>query len=273
MKKVYETIEQQQTMKQLFTLLLLILFNINNKAQPIQYTSLNGHSHNDYFQAQPFVTAFEAGMGSIEADVFLHKNQLYVAHTYFEIDMTCTFEDLYILPIVHIVRSCKAYPMQLIIDVKTSSTGTLQELVKQLSRYPDVFNEYSPINIVISGNRPPPSVWHYYPSYIQFDGRPDEAYTESEWQRVGIVSDNIRRYTGLFSNNISPQCYQKLKKIVNQIHRKGKKIRFWKSSDTEETWQTLMLLGVDFINTDVPQRLKKHIDRYYHYASLSKSNY
>lgn len=260
-------------MKQLFTLFLLIILGINIKAQTIQYTTLNGHSHNDYSQVQPFITALEAGMGSIEADVFLHKNQLYVAHTYFEIDMSCTFEDLYILPTVHIVRTCKAYPMQLMIDIKSASISTLQEIVKQLSRYPDVFNDHSPINIVISGNRPPPSVWHHYPAYIQFDGRPDEAYTEAEWQKVGMISDNIRRYTGLFSSQISPQCYQKLKTLVNQIHRRGKKIRFWKSSDTEETWQTLMSLGVDFINTDSPQHLKKHIERHHHYASLSKSNY
>ncbi|ULT27659.1 hypothetical protein KUH03_13685 [Sphingobacterium sp. E70] len=32
-----------------------------------------GHSHNDYWQSQPFYTAYYAGMQSIEADIFLRN--------------------------------------------------------------------------------------------------------------------------------------------------------------------------------------------------------
>ena len=86
-------------MKQLFTHLIFSLHILKVLAQPANYFFIKGHSHNDYNQAQPFVTAFEAGMASIEADVFLLKKQLYVAHTIFNINSDCTFDDLYLQPI------------------------------------------------------------------------------------------------------------------------------------------------------------------------------
>ncbi len=230
--------------------------------QTLNNTFLNGHSHNDYFQKQPFTTAFEAGMASIEADVFLWNQNLYVAHTPFDIDWTCTLDALYVQPIVFAVRSGKAYPMQLMIDVKTSAEATLNVLARELARYPDVFNDKSMIKIVISGNRPTPSVWSNYPSFIQFDGRPDEVYTPEQWQRVGLVSDNFNAYkTSWWGKDIlCPKTCERLKKVLNYIHSKGKKMRFWKTPDDSRSWETLYQLGVDFINTDSPTDLKSYFE-------------
>lgn len=217
----------------------------------------SGHSHNDYYQNQPFTTAFEAGMASIEADVFLWHDDLYVAHTFFEIDTDCSFDALYLQPLVFAVRSGKAYPLQLMIDVKTSSEATLQEIVRQLARYPDVFKDKSLAKIIISGNRPDSPKWFLYPTFIQFDGRPDENYTAQEWQRVGLVSDNFNNYkNGWWRKAIlCPMTCEKLKKIVDFVHSKGKKMRFWLTPDSPNAWKTLSDLGVDFINTDTPKAL------------------
>ena len=38
------------------------------------------HSHNDYAQELPFWYAYSSGASSIEADIFLRNNELYVAH-------------------------------------------------------------------------------------------------------------------------------------------------------------------------------------------------
>jgi alkaline phosphatase len=220
-----------------------------------------GHSHNDYYQKQPFITAFEAGIASIEADIFLWHHNLYVAHTLFEIDWTCTFDALYLQPIVFAVRSSRAYPIQLMIDVKTNAEATLDVISRQLARYPDVFNEKSIIKIVITGNRPPPSVWNAYALFIQFDGRPKENYTPEQWQRVGLVSDNFDNYTTWwYANGLSTKTCEKLKKIMDFVHSKGKKMRFWKSPDNPLAWEKLYNLGVDFINTDSPEALKIFFD-------------
>ena len=227
-----------------------------------------GHSHNDYYQNQPFQTAFEAGMGSIEADIFLWKSNLYVAHTFFEIDETCTFDALYLQPLVFAVRSGKAYPLQLMLDVKTRSEATLQEIIRQLNRYPDIFseniaakNKKSLITIVISGNRPSPEKWIDYPVFIQFDGRPDENYTPEQWNRVGLISDNLDNYKNWWGNNIlCPITCSRLKKVLEFVHYKGKKMRFWKTPDSPDAWKLLSDLGVDFINTDSPNALKEFFE-------------
>ena len=188
-------------MKTLHTFLIFTIFLGGLEAQTPIYSSLNGHSHNDYFQKQPFETAFEAGMGSIEADVFLVNDKLYVAHTESKINSARTLDNLYLKPIAEVVRTCKTYPMQIVIDVKSHAENTLNEIVRQVSAYPDVFNDNSPIKIVISGHRPKPEKWTSYPSFIQFDGRPNEHYTAQQWQRVGMVSDKFKHYTGRWPPN------------------------------------------------------------------------
>ncbi len=51
-------------------ILCLIFFSITVIAQPAKYTVANAHAHNDYLHPVPFYTAYNAGFGSIEADVF-----------------------------------------------------------------------------------------------------------------------------------------------------------------------------------------------------------
>ena len=58
----------------------LILFSINTFGQPANYTVSNVHAHNGYVHPVPFYTAFNAGFGSIEADVFPVNGVLMVAH-------------------------------------------------------------------------------------------------------------------------------------------------------------------------------------------------
>ena len=241
---------------------ICVCFTFIGQAQFCPKCKPVGHSHNDYFQNQPFQTAFQTDMGSIEADVFLWNDNLFVAHTFFEIDEACTFDALYLQPIVFAVRSGKAYPLQLMLDVKTRAVATLNRISQELARYPDVFNEKSPIKIVISGNRPTPSVWNTYPAFIQFDGRPDENYTHEQWQRVGLVSDNFNNYKLWWWGNpdLGTNTRERLKKALDIVHSKGKKMRFWKTPDNKAAWEVLTNLGVDFINTDSPNALKSFFE-------------
>jgi hypothetical protein len=112
-------------------------------------TTPSSHSHNDYYQNQPFTTAFEAGMASIEADVFFMATRPY-------------------------------------------------------------FNNY-----------------------------------KNGWWRKAVLCT----YT----------C-ERLKKIVDFVHSKGKKMRFWLTPDNPNAWKTLSDLGVDFINTDTPKALKAFLN-------------
>ena len=238
------------------------LFVAHTWSQIPVYSSLNGHSHNDYTQKKPFTTAFKSRMGSIEADVYLIGNTLYVAHERKEVKLTHTLESLYLKPLAKAVKKGKCYPLQLMIDIKTGGDSTLQAIIQQIKPYSSIFQGKSPILFLISGNRPKPENWLSYPSFIQFDGRPTETYTPEQWQKVGLVSDSFKNYTNENQKDIKEEVvFQKMKTMIEASHNRGKKVRFWATSDDPSVWRALMSLGVDFINTDVPKNLKKFVGK------------
>jgi alkaline phosphatase len=248
--------------KTTLTLLLASIY-VYTQAQTGDFATVNGHSHNDYFQKKPFKVAFMAGMGSIEADVILKKNELYVAHCRFNIKSENTLNTLYIQPIVQAVRqgeTCE--PIQFLIDIKSNSVKTLAEIVRQLEQYPDVFNEKSLVKVIISGRRPKSCTWKDYPSFIQFDGRPYERYTPDAWQRIALISDKFKNYTSRWHKSID--CLHVFNKMENRVgltHGEGKKIRFWATPDKPKAWRILMQMGVDYICTDKPQDLRRFLRR------------
>ena len=244
-------------MKQLNFVFIFGCIALHNPFNVLPFPPI-GHSHNDYHQKRPFKTAIDAGMKSIEADVFLHKDALYVGHTSWELKHAHTLSALYLQPIAEAVCNGKPYPTELLIDVKTEAKSTLNAIIKALNEYPDVFNAQSAIKIVISGNRPKPCEWEKLPPYILFDGRPNENYTDCELNSVYIISDNFRHYKGF---RFGKYKLHKLANTIQKVHSEGKMIRFWKTHDSESTWKRLAKLGVDVINTDKPLVLKRFLDK------------
>src|SRR5437764_5868671 len=57
------------------------------------------HAHNDYEHKRPLFDALDCGFCSVEADVWLVKGQLLVAHTPVQWDTTRTLEKLYLDPL------------------------------------------------------------------------------------------------------------------------------------------------------------------------------
>ncbi len=218
--------------------------------------TISGHSHNDYEQKHPLKTAFDARMGSIEADVYLVNNNLLVAHEPDEINPSKILDELYLKPLAEAVMKKKAYPMILLIDIKTQADSTLDEVVRQISRHRVFLKANSPVQFIISGNRPRPEKWSSYPDFILFDGRPSEHYTPEQWQRIGMVSQSFGSYAKLGQKDIPQETFDKMKVVVDAVHAHNKKVRFWATPDTEGVWQVLAKMGVDFINTDTPQALR-----------------
>ena len=64
-------------------LFVFLVFKVSAQAQ--QYTTSNAHSHNDYENVAPFELAYSKGFGSIEADIFLQNDTLFVGHDLQEI--------------------------------------------------------------------------------------------------------------------------------------------------------------------------------------------
>lgn len=253
--------------KNMIGLLVLLLLAGRNEAQEITYTAGNGHSHNDYEQQRPFYTAYEAGMGSVEADVYLRNGQLMVAHEAGQIKPSYTLEELYLKPMAALFAQYgdRLYPdtgrrLQLLVDIKEDYAAVLPVLISQLRAHPGVFdavnNRYA-VRVVLSGNTPSPAAFEQYPDFIYFDGRPAVRYTADQVRRLGMISADIGSYTGWNGKGTPPVADRnKLKAVIGEAKEKGVPFRFWGTKDSPNTWAELEKMGVDWIGTDHPTQLR-----------------
>jgi hypothetical protein len=244
-------------MKAYFLPLLALLLTYPAAAQRT-YTTAQAHSHNDYAQDQPFRKAYAQQFGSIEADLILKNDSLFTAHDLKDIAPDWTFSSLYLQPMLAEIKKNrgriykdKNRSLQLLIDLKTPARETLAALVKELAPHEQYLVPRGSVQIVISGNTPPPAEFDQYPAYIFFDGRPKVTYTPQQLERIGLISQAFQVYSLWKGTSPLPDAdRQKLQQVVEQAHAQGKKFRFWASPDTPEAWSTLMSLQADYLNTD-----------------------
>ncbi|NEW84261.1 MAG: alkaline phosphatase [Mariniphaga sp.] len=255
-------------MKRFFSSILLVfIISISSQAQ---YTTLNAHSHNDYEQQTPFMLAYNAHFGSIEADIWAVNGDLFVAHNKSDIKAEKLLDSLYIQPIVRLFRknSGKAWndhpsTFQLMIDLKTAFEPTLSLLVEKLKKYPDVFDSNqnnNAIRVVITGNRPDPSGFSKYPLFIWFDGNVTLKYDNQQLKRIALYSENLANFTTWKGKEpMLEKEEMRIKQVIDSVHGLNKKIRFWNAPDDAFAWKTLMNLKVDYINTDHIQELSTYL--------------
>ena len=221
------------------------------QAQPII------HSHNDYTHALPFWDAYNNKAGVIEADVYCIGNTLMVAHTKEEIRVDNTLDKIYIQPVVQLFNSNQidsTHRFYLMIDIKENAPKVLDILTGLLQQHPYAFDrELNPnaVQVFISGERPPDTSFHHYPSYIMFDGLPAKKYAPEDLDKIVMISDNFRNYSNWNGVGVLPvEDSLAISVIIKEAHAEGKPIRLWGAPDTEACWSTLLHLNADVINTD-----------------------
>lgn len=231
------------------------------------YTIANTHSHNDYEQPIPFWTAYKAQFGSIEADIFLVDGKLMVAHDRKELARGRTLEDFYIRPLAAEVDKHHGHPyadstrrLQMLIDVKADSTAVLHALVALLRKYPGL-TKTPLLTWVISGNRPDPSLYTTYPSFIAFDGILLHRYPAAALSRIVMMSDDLKDYTQWDGAGSIPAAdRRRLVAAIAWSHALHLPVRFWDAPDFPHAWDQLMKLRVDFINTDHIRQLAAYLN-------------
>jgi len=189
-------------MNKLFHITLVLLFRfIDMQAQPVWYTPSNAHSHNDYQNPHPFYTAYDAGLGSMEADIFLYHDSLVIGHTTGDLQYKRTLESLYLVPLLEQVKLHNGYPyqdsareLQLLIDIKTEPVATLKKLTEVLVNYPLLISSPG-IKLVITGNKPDMATFSLYPPFIWFDGELDKVYTGLALKKIVMLSGDFKNYS------------------------------------------------------------------------------
>lgn len=259
-RRLIVLLSKQQLIKFLFVVLSLIsqhLFAQN----PVKMA----HSHNDYLNDKPLLSALENSFKSIEVDVFLLMSELYVGHNWLQLRKNKTIEKLYLdhLWQKYNENSGSIYknniPLYLLVDFKTSSNKTYLALLTKLEKYKPMLTRVvsdslfqGAVTIIISGDKPDVDGFKKETERITFlDGRFSDIgmnisndimplismswLDHFQWDGIGKLPKNQRAV---------------LDKIIKSVHLEDKHLRFWATPDNKNSWITLEQAGVDLINTD-----------------------
>ncbi|QMW03577.1 histidinol-phosphatase [Spirosoma foliorum] len=226
----------------------------------------NAHAHNDYEQSRPLWDALDNGFTSVEADVHLIGDTLYVAHDRPSFrNPASTLENLYLKPLAERIKqhggqALAGYkgPFYLMIDAKTSADSTYQALEKLLQRYRSILTTGNPtknqagiVTVVLSGNRPIPTLAKAKSRLMSVDGRPSDLGKGYNSAVMAFISDsypNQLKWRG--AGEMPADEVEKLRQLVERVHKEGKKLRLWASPEDPIVWAKLRKSGVDFISTD-----------------------
>lgn len=246
-----------ETMVKMFFLICSICIASQLAGQPSVYTVANVHAHNDYEHNIPFEQAYSLGLGSIEADVLLIRDTLFVAHSEKQINRSVLFASAYLKKLADSITGNQGYAysdhsrvLQLLIDIKTDSLKTLEAVIHTLDQYPNIVKNPT-IRLVITGNQPPPESFSRYPAFLYFDGKLHDKKHLQELNRIELFSANFAKYSKWKGIGDIPLAdIAVIKKDIAAAHALHKPFRFWGVPDNRLTWQKMMELGVDYINTD-----------------------
>ncbi len=250
----------QQLIKFLFVIWFLIPQHLFAQS-PVKMA----HSHNDYLNDKPLLTALENSFKSIEVDVFLFRSELYVGHNWLQLRKNKTIEQLYLNHLWKTYNKNKGsiyknnIPLYLLVDFKTASCKTYDAFLTKLEKYKPMLTRVvsdsfiqGAVTIIISGDKPSVSDFKKETDRLTFlDGRFSDIgknisnnimplismswLDHFQWEGIGKIPKNQRAV---------------LDKIINTVHLENKHIRFWATPDNKNSWRVLEQAGVDLINTD-----------------------
>lgn len=231
------------------------------------------HSHNDYTRTRPLLDALDARLDSVEADIYFQNADLQVSHD--GVDIAGTLKGLYLEPLKARVQQNggsvygDGKPFFLWIDLKQGSTELQNELAAQLSAY-DFLTQFTDdavqekaVTVVLTGDSGGKTALAARASprpYIRDsnDYSPDDPPGDTRWGYYAVNYGFTIYWDG--KGEIPPTQLRNFKNLVNGVHAKGRKIRFYSAPETDAYFKVARDIGVDFIGTDNPPALRAFID-------------
>jgi hypothetical protein len=226
----------------------------------------NAHAHNDYAHARPLDDALEHGFVSVEADVHLVNDTLFVAHDLDEIQPGRTLKSLYLDPLRERIyrNGGRVYPdgppLLLLIDVKSEAAATYDAVRSVLRRYADILTLFAgeeviegAVTAIVSGNRARDAMLQQDIRFAAYDGRPEDLALHSDIAPafIPLVSSSWSSITEWKGDGPMPEAARtRLREMVGEAHRQGRMFRFWATPDTGAVWDVLLEEDVDLIGAD-----------------------
>ncbi|UCG57197.1 MAG: phosphatidylinositol-specific phospholipase C/glycerophosphodiester phosphodiesterase family protein [Phycisphaerales bacterium] len=260
---------------------LVLLSQLSCRSYPTETSVIplpQAHAHNDYEHKRPLYDALAHGFNSVEADIFLVDDDLYVAHERREIAPNRTLRSLYLDPLRERIRQhglrvhTNGPQFTLLVDIKSAAAPTYDALERVLAEYRDVLTCFGPdgrtdrpVLAVVSGNRPRELVESREIRYAGYDGRLADLQSDAPADLIPLISDNwTRHFTWKGIGEMPVEERRKLGEIVQIAHRKGRRVRFWATPDNpsparDAIWRELLAARVDLINTDDLEGLRQFL--------------
>lgn len=225
-----------------------------------------GHAHNDYEHSRPLLDALDNKFYSVESDFWLVDGQLLVSHDKEDSieDYKGTLKELYLDPLQKRVDEMGSVhgdglPFYLWLDIKDGRDQMhpiLRDIVKNysmLSSFSRDKTELKPVTIILTGDHESKSsyVEKYEITKMCRDSnhyKMDDPDTDNQWLWYAINWRSMFDWRG--DGAITQNEYDKLVMIVNDIHAKGRRVRFYSTPDMPSYWGLALKVGIDHINTD-----------------------
>ena len=224
----------------------------------------NAFSHNDYRRKRPLQDALNHGFRYVEADIYLRKGKLVVAHILPRLKMNRTLEELYLKPLLEYVQCNEQQgkindcPLTLMIDIKSDADKTYRALLMMLEKYKPILSRYNNngttagnVTIVLSGHKPSELIKNADSGYVFMDDnlRQINAYNCTDLYPIASCKySRLIKWKGKGAIPLSDLL--RLKFYVAQAHRLGRKVRLWDSPENKVVWNELLKCDVDLINTN-----------------------
>ncbi|KIV86189.1 hypothetical protein PV11_01819 [Exophiala sideris] len=246
------------------------------------------HSHNDYWRDIPFYTALSVGAVSVEADVWLVNNTLYIGHEQSALTTARTFDGLYVQPILNTLQrenpttqfisgtttkngvydTNSGQTLYLFVDVKTDGESTWPAVVSALqplraAGYLTTWNGTAvtpgPVTVVGTGNTPLDQVQPLKNRDYFFDA--NLALLSSSQANITssvspIASTQFSKYFGTINGTtFNSTQLATLYGHLAVAQSKGIAARYWDTpawpiSTRNAVWHTLVEAGVGLLNAD-----------------------
>lgn len=185
-----------------------------------------------------------------------------VGHELNEVEQDKTLERLYLYPLKEAIalKMVSGKPIQLMVDVKTDAYKTLDAIVTSIKEYPTIINNEN-IKIIISGNRPAIEEYVNYPDYIYFDYQSLEPIEDAKTlDKIAMVSLSFKNYSEWNGKGrLTADDYNMVTAVIDKAHKLKKPFRFWATPDSKSAWKAFANMGVDFINTDMPNECVQYV--------------
>lgn len=254
-----------------------IFFNSTLLAQQTTMV-LTAHSHNDYEHERPLFDALNSNFKSIEADVFLIGDSLFVAHDFDKIKPGRTLRQMYLDPLKTRItqNNGSVYGNKeeviLFIDIKDDGLKTYQLLHKILEAYKSDLTVFENgekkkgnVMVVVSGNRPIEYIKSQKTRYAGYDGRIEDLDSNISAALMPVVSDNWAKCFKWNGTGEMPKAEkEKLNDYANMAKGKGYILRFWNTPNQTRiqriaVWAELKNSEVGLIGADNLKELQEFL--------------